>query len=57
MSIFIPDKLMVQIESFQYRERVPSRVQAIRMLVGRGLMNDAFGEPRKKRKSAKTSGS
>lgn len=52
LSIFIPDKLMKRIEKFRYRQKIPSRVQAIRTLVGHGLI---LSEPvKKKREMVKT---
>ena len=45
---------MAQIEKFRYRQEVPSRVEAIRMLIGRGLLfvpPEGFNDPKPKTKT------
>lgn len=37
ISIFIPEELLKQIESYRYAQEIPKRVQAIRELIQRGL--------------------
>ena len=59
LSLFVPEILMDQIERFRYRQKVPSRVEAIRMLIGRGLLfvpPDDFHDPKltKPKKSRKS---
>ena len=48
VNVFIPEKLLTQIERFRYREEIPTRVQAIRTLIGRGLLTDDLIEGKTK---------
>jgi metal-responsive CopG/Arc/MetJ family transcriptional regulator len=40
-------ELLTEIDDWRYAHRVPSRAQAIRRLIERGLSNQAPEEPRK----------
>lgn len=53
LSVFIPEKMFKQIERFRYQKQIPSRVEAIRMLVSRGLIYERLGVASKKSASKK----